>query len=59
MVNQAAKFTPNLAELSQPLHELLSTKTVLLLGPCQDAPFVAIKQKLERQNVLPTHLLMV
>ena len=33
MVNQLGKFTPNIAEMSQPLRELLSTKRAWVWGP--------------------------
>ena len=41
MVNQLGKFTPNIAELSQPLRELLSSKRSWVWGPAQDAAFKA------------------
>ena len=36
MVNQLRKFTPNLAELTKPLRDLLSKTNDWLLGPEQD-----------------------
>ena len=52
MVNQLGKFTPNIAELSQPLRELLSSKRSWVLGPTQDTAFKAIKAKLARPTTL-------
>ena len=46
MVNQLGKFTPNIAKLSQPLRELLSTKRPRMWGPAQDATFKVIKAEL-------------
>ena len=45
MANQLGKFSPNLAELSQPLRELLSTKRVWSWGPPQEKSFADIKQE--------------
>ena len=42
----------NLAELSQPLRELLSTKQVWSLGPPQEKSFTDIKQELTQPAVL-------
>lgn len=36
MVNQVGKFTPKIAEISQPLRELLSSKRSWVWGPAQD-----------------------
>ncbi len=52
MVNQLNKFTPNIAELSQPLRELLSTKRAWVWGSSQDAAFEAIKKELTQPTVL-------
>ena len=52
MANQLGKFSPNLAELSQPLRELLSTKRVWSWGPPQEKSFTDIKQELTRPAVL-------
>ena len=49
MVNQ---FTPNLAELTKPLRDLLSTTNDLLWGPEQDRAFLEIKSKLTRAVTL-------
>ena len=52
MVNQLSKFTPNLAELAQPLRELLSSKKVWIWGSPQDKAFQEIKEELIRPTVL-------
>ena len=52
MANQLGKFSPNLAELSQPLRELLSTKRVWSWGQPQEKSFTDIKQELTRPAVL-------
>ena len=36
MVSQISKFTPEIAELSKPLHELLNKQSTWLLGPSPD-----------------------
>ena len=52
MANQLGKFLPSLAELSQPLRELLSTKKAWLWGPSQENAFQQVKEKLSRPTVL-------
>ena len=52
MVNQLGKFTPNIAEISQPLRELLSSKRVWLWGPPQDEALAKLKTELTRPAVL-------
>ena len=52
MVNQLGKFTPNIAEISQPLRELLSSKKSWLWGPSQDAAFEKLKGELTQPTVL-------
>ena len=52
MVNQLGKFSPNIAELSQPLRELLSTKTVWAWGPSQTDAFNKLKHELTSTPVL-------
>ena len=41
MANQLGKFTSNLAQLTQPLRELLSKNVALLWGPAQEEAFSA------------------
>jgi hypothetical protein len=41
VVNQMGKFSPNIAEISKPLRELLSIKRAWLWGPKQDRAFKA------------------
>ena len=51
-MNQLGKFSPNIAELSQPLRELLSTKTVWAWGPSQTDAFNKLKHELTSTPVL-------
>ena len=46
------EVSPNLAELSQPLRELLSTKKAWLGGPSQEQGFQLVKEELSRPSVL-------
>ena len=48
MINQLGKFTPNLAELTQPLRELLSKTSQWLWGPAQSSSFERIKKELSK-----------
>lgn len=52
MVNQLSKFSPNIAELSKPLRELLSTRKAWVWGPSQDEAFANVKLELTRPTVL-------
>ena len=52
MVNQLGKFSPNVAELSKPLRELLSNKKAWLWTPAQDEAFARLKQELTAPTVL-------
>jgi transposase InsO family protein len=52
MVNQMGKFSPNIAEISKPLRELLSVKRAWLWGPEQDRAFKALKEELTKPTVL-------
>ena len=52
MINQLGKFTPNLAEMTQPLHELLSKKRTWMWGPAQTKAFNQVKQELARPITL-------
>ncbi len=52
MVNQLGKFSSNIANLTQPLRELLSTKKAWLWGTDQDRAFQQVKEKLSRPTVL-------
>ena len=45
MINQMGKFSPNIAEISKPLLELLSVKRAWLWGPEQGHAFNALKQE--------------
>ena len=52
MVNQLGKFSPNIAELSKPLQELLSAKKAWLWTPTQDKDFTNLKKDLTTPNIL-------
>eukprot|EP00731_Ephydatia_muelleri_P025773 Em0017g856a len=52
MVTQLGKFTPNLAELSQPLRDLLSSKRSWNWGPSQREAFSLVKMELSKPSVL-------
>ena len=55
MANQLGKFSPRLAEQSQPLRELLSTKNSWAWGPAQDLTFSNVKEELTKPTVLATY----
>ena len=59
MANQLSKFSHQVAEVSKPPRELLSTKRAWLWGPYQEEAFVKIKEVLSQPTVLayydPTH----
>jgi len=46
------KFSPRLAEISQPLRELLSTKRSWVWGPDQERAFAEVKAELTHDTVL-------
>ena len=52
MANQLGKFSPKLAELSQPLRALLSPRAAWLWGPPQKEAFNAIKAELANHATL-------
>ena len=52
MTNQLGKFSPKIAELSQPLRELLGSKRAWLWGPAQDEAFEAVKAELAHPTTL-------
>ena len=52
MSTQLGKFTPHLAELTQPLRELLSHKNSWLWGPAQEKAFLQVKDELTKPSVL-------
>ena len=52
MVNQLGKFSQNLAQISQPLRELLSAKLAWVWGPSQEESFSSIKAELCQPAVL-------
>ena len=52
MANQLGKFSNNLAELTQPLRQLLSKKHTLLWGPAQEQAFARVKEELTKPTVV-------
>ena len=52
MVHQLGKFSSNLADLTQPLRQLLSKNSTWMLGPAQDKPFSDIKIELSKPAIL-------
>ena len=52
MVNQLSKFTPNIASLTKPLRELLSTKKSWCWSHFQDEAFEKVKMELMKTSVL-------
>ena len=52
IVKQLGKFTPRIAEISQPLRELLSSKRAWVWGPAQAGAFKEIKAELARPTTL-------
>ncbi len=52
MTNQLGKFVPHLAQLTQPLRELLGKKSVWLWGDPQEAAFRRVKEELVKPTVL-------
>lgn len=57
MVNQFGKFSSQIAELSQPLCSLLSSKQSWTWGPAQDSAFTQLKAELTRPTVLAHYCL--
>ena len=52
MVNQLGKFSPRVAEITQPLRELLSSKKAWIWDQPQEAAFEMIKKELSQPTVL-------
>ena len=52
MTNQLGKFTPNLAEITQPLCELLSKSRSYTWGPTQSKAFTLVKEELLKPTIL-------
>ena len=52
MTNQLGKFSPNLADLTQPLRQLLSKRSTWLWGPEQQQAFSKVKEELTKPTVL-------
>ena len=52
MINQMNRFSPHLAQLSQPLRELLSSKKTWIWGPAQQEAFEKLKAEIATPRVL-------
>ena len=52
MTNQLRKFTPNLTEITQPLHELLSKSRSWTWGPSQLKAFTLVKKEQPKPTIL-------
>ena len=52
MVNQLSRFTTHVAQLSQALRELVSTKRSWVWGPAQQEAFTRVKEELTKPSVL-------
>ena len=52
MANQLGKFTPNLAQIMQPLHELLTKSRNWSWGPSQSKAFDLVKEELSKPTTL-------
>ena len=52
MVNQMGKFSPNIAHISKPLRELLSTKNTWIWMSAQEESFNKLKEELSSPRVL-------
>ena len=52
MVNQLRKFSAKIAELLQPLRELLGSKRAWLWGQAQDSAFEAVKAEMAHPMTL-------
>ena len=60
MVNQLGKFTPQPADLTQPLRGLLSKGNAWVWGPDQDKAFTQVKEELSKPtqcwpSTIPRH----
>lgn len=56
MENQLGKFTPNLAEITQPLCKLLSKSREWTWGPAQAAAFNRVQEELTKPTVLALYI---
>ena len=52
MVNQMSKFSPNIAQISKPLRELLSSKNAWIWTASQEGSFIKLKQEISPPKVL-------
>ena len=52
MTTQMGKFSPQLAETTKPLRDLLNTKQAWIWGPSQEQAFEQVKRELSQPTVL-------
>lgn len=52
MVNKLGKFTPKLAQLTQPLRELFSKNTAWVWGPSQSNTLSLVQEELSKPTIL-------
>ena len=52
MINQLAKFTHKITELTQPFRDLVSKRNSWIWGPNQEDSFQAIKEELVKPSVV-------
>jgi len=58
MVNQMSKFSPNIAQISKPLHDLLSTKNSWVWSIPQEESFRKLKEEISSTKVLALYDVM-
>ena len=52
MANQLGKFSMNLADITQPLRQLLSKKATWIWGPPQEQALAKVKEELTKPTIL-------
>ena len=52
MVNQLGKFSSKIAEIGQPLRELMSKTKAWIWGPAQEEAFLQLKEELIKPTIL-------
>ena len=58
MANQLGKFTLKLAEMTQPLRELLSKSRFWTWGPTQSSAFLKVKQELSKPTTYSPYMIL-
>ena len=52
MINQFGRFSCNLAQITEPLRELLQQRNSWIWGTAQDKSFASVKTEILQQNPL-------